>query len=174
MRPSGRAPLLALGGGLLLAIAVAVGVVLGSGEVEEPVAIADSESESDSFRSPPPGSDSESDSESGSESESESEPAPAPTETITLHVDEAARLVLVDGERQSDRPLRIALLPDQVVSVELVAPSGELVAHRVGAEDDGRTLTLPEARARMGRSRGGMMTSGSGTMMRRAILGNPY
>jgi serine/threonine-protein kinase len=116
------------------------------------------------------------------------EPDPAPAaETITVHVDPDARLVLVDGERRSDNPLAIEVSDDEPVTVELVAPDGEIVRHEVGVADDGRTLSLPElepvaepaeaapAPAPMRRTRRTTKTDRDRSMMgRRGILANPY
>ena len=113
------------------------------------------------------------------------EEAAVETVRIGVSVDPEARLVLVGGERRRDNPLRLELLPDQTVEVELVSPSGGIQRYEVTAADDGQTLELAEEAAeevaeapgRRPRDRAAGRTAMGSAMMgtgMRALLNNPY
>ncbi len=69
---------------------------------------------------------------------------------VTVHVDARAKLVLIDGKRSDQRPLRLSLKPDELAAVELVSPTGEITRHSVGVAADGTKLMVagspPETR----------------------------
>ncbi len=71
-------------------------------------------------------------------------PASAVVAPITLKVPEGVRMVLVNGKRRDDRPLRVLLVDSAPANVELVASDGRVVASTVTRSDDGTTLSLPE------------------------------
>jgi len=102
--------------------------------------------------------------------------APAPSaRSITVRVDEAARLVLVDGERREGNPLVIALGEDGRAEVELVARDGRIVRREVTEADDGSSLAFePETEPASRGTRSVRGTRDGRNMGMRALIDNPY
>ena len=62
---------------------------------------------------------------------------------IRLLIPAGVKLVLVDGTRHDERPVKVALRPGEQADVQLVAGDGRVLDRKVSAADDGAELSLP-------------------------------
>jgi eukaryotic-like serine/threonine-protein kinase len=68
----------------------------------------------------------------------------SPSTTLSLPVGSGVRLVLVDGKRHDERPVRVTV-GSEGTSVDLVAVDGRVERKRLTVADDGARLVIPPA-----------------------------
>lgn len=102
---------------------------------------------------------------------------------IEVAIDEAATLVLVDGSRRDERPIVLALAPDERATVEVVGRDGRIARRVVDATEERVAIALEGAspaieataeRAAKRTPRARRRTKNERGADGRPLLGNPY